>query len=143
MGRWRYGRPAMTVRLTVQREAWERHVAAVAAEVEGLVPVVKGNGYGFGRPTLHPVAAELSTRRCVGTVHELDHVAPGVTPVVLTPTLYASCDDVAASTVGAPSTTNAAPFTNDDSSLARNSAASTISRGLPSRPIGQWILRRS
>ena len=41
-----------------------------------------------------------------------------------------------------PSTTNAEPFTNDDSSLARNSAALTISRGFPSRPVGQCTCRR-
>ena len=92
----------MTVRLTVQRAAWEAHVGAVAAAVDGLVPVVKGNGYGFGRATLHPVAAGLATRVCVGTVHELDHVAPGVTPVVLTPTLAAPPDDGPILTVGSP-----------------------------------------
>src|SRR5262249_26204129 len=42
-----------------------------------------------------------------------------------------------------PSTRNVAPFTYDDSSLARKSAAFTISRGLASRPVGQWIRRRS
>ena len=35
------------------------------------------------------------------------------------------------------------PFTYEDSSLARKSAALTISRGFASRPIGQWIRRRS
>src|SRR4051794_18739364 len=77
----------MTVTLTVRRAAWEAHIAAVAGAVDGLLPVVKGNGYGFGRAVLHPIAATLSDRVCVGTVHELDHVAPGITPVVLTPTL--------------------------------------------------------
>ena len=42
-----------------------------------------------------------------------------------------------------PSTTNADPFTNDDSSLARKSAAFTISRGLPSRPVGQCTCLRA
>ena len=45
----------MALRLTVQRAAWESHIDAIAAGVDGLVPVVKGNGYGFGRQTLHPM----------------------------------------------------------------------------------------
>jgi alanine racemase len=77
----------MTVRLTIRRRAWEAHVRTFAASVPGLVPVVKGNGYGFGRAVLHPVAATLARRVCVGSVHELDGIAPGVTPIVLTPTL--------------------------------------------------------
>ena len=83
----------MTVRLTVQRARWEAHVHSVAAAVDGLVPVVKGNGYGFGRATLHPIAATLSDHVCVGTVHELDGVAGGTAAVVLTPTLRATSDD--------------------------------------------------
>ena len=77
----------MTLRLTVQRAAWQAHVDHVAATVDGLVPVVKGNGYGFGRETLHPLIKGLSDYVCVGTIHELDNVSERVTPVVLTPTL--------------------------------------------------------
>jgi hypothetical protein len=44
----------MTVRLTVDRAAWMAHLRSTAAAYgDGLVPVVKGNGYGFGRPLLH------------------------------------------------------------------------------------------
>ena len=59
---------------------------ACARHCPGLVPVVKGNGYGFGRAALAAIAAELADTIAVGTVHELDHVPAGVTPVVLTPT---------------------------------------------------------
>ena len=76
----------MALRLTVQRAAWKAHVDHVAATVDGLVPVVKGNGYGFGRATLHPLIKGLSDYVCVGTIHELDDIAERVTPVVLTPT---------------------------------------------------------
>ena len=77
----------MALRLTVQRAAWESHIDSVASVVDGLVPVVKGNGYGFGRAALHPLIKGLSDFVCVGTVYELDGVADRVTAVVLTPTL--------------------------------------------------------
>ncbi|MEO5722791.1 MAG: alanine racemase [Ilumatobacteraceae bacterium] len=91
----------MTVRLSVDRTAWLEHVHRVADEFDAHVPVVKGNGYGFGRSVLHPVAAELAARVCVGTVHELDHIANGVTPIVLTPTLTAPAGTAPVITVGA------------------------------------------
>jgi alanine racemase len=90
----------MALRLTVQRAAWESHLQSFAGTVDGLVPVVKGNGYGFGRYRLHPIAAGLSELVCVGTVDELDGVAPGVTPVVLTPTLLPPSTTEAVLTVG-------------------------------------------
>jgi len=90
----------MTVRLTVRRNAWLTHVRAMAAAVDGVVPVVKGNGYGFGRATLHPIADSIANDVCVGTVHELDHIADGVTPVVLTPTLAPPADTAPVLTVG-------------------------------------------
>jgi alanine racemase len=77
----------MTLRLLVRRPAWRSHIARLAGEVDGLVPVVKGNGYGFGRSVLAPIAAELSDEVCVGTVHELSGLPGGVRPIVLTPTL--------------------------------------------------------
>jgi alanine racemase len=77
----------MALRLTVRRAAWEAHVGHVADAVDGLVPVVKGNGYGFGRSVLNAVAATLGDHVCVGTIHELDGIPPTVTAVVLTPTL--------------------------------------------------------
>lgn len=64
------------------------------------MPVVKGNGYGFGRATLHPVASGLSDFVCVGTVHELDEVAEGTAPVVLTPTPIAPRSNDAVLTIG-------------------------------------------
>ena len=90
----------MALRLTVQRAAWESHLQSLVQAVDGLIPVVKGNGYGFGRSVLHPVAAGLADFVCVGTVHELDDIAPQVTPVVLTPTLHPPVSATAVLTVG-------------------------------------------
>ena len=79
----------MTLRLTVRRLEWTAHVRATAAAYgSALLPVVKGNGYGFGRTVLHEVAAGLATQVCVGTVHEVHDVPAGLQPVVLTPTLH-------------------------------------------------------
>jgi alanine racemase len=77
----------VTIRLSVDRERWWAHVTDVAERVEGLVPVVKGNGYGFGRAGLAHAAVELGPLLAVGTVHELVGLPAECTPVVLTPTL--------------------------------------------------------
>lgn len=90
----------MTIRLTVDRDRWWRHVTDVAASVDGLVPVVKGNGYGFGRAGLAVAAGRLSPLVAVGTIHELDGLPDSVTPIVLTPTLRPPDTTEAVLTVG-------------------------------------------
>ena len=92
----------MTVRLTIHRDAWLAHVRHTADGYgHGLVPVVKGNGYGFGRGVLHEVVRDRGAGRvCVGTVHELHDVPPELTPVVLTPTLAAPTSARPVLTVG-------------------------------------------
>lgn len=90
----------MTIRLSVDRQRWWQHVSDVAAGVAGLVPVVKGNGYGFGRAGLAIAASELSPLLAVGTIHELEGLPDGVTPIVLTPTLHAPTDTHPVLTVG-------------------------------------------
>lgn len=90
----------MTVTLTVRTAMWRSRVARIAAEVDGLVPVVKGNGYGFGRVWLADVAAELADTIAVGNVHELDGLPEGVDVVVLTPTLVAPRSAAPILTVG-------------------------------------------
>jgi alanine racemase len=79
----------MTVRLSVDRRRWETHVDTTLAAYPSPVPVVKGNGYGFGREGLAKFAAERVDTIAVGTVHELDAVPSATTAVVLTPTLVA------------------------------------------------------
>ena len=80
----------MTVSLTVDRTRWSAHLHHTLEQIRAVatpVPVVKGNGYGFGRHALAKIAAEESTTICVGTIHELDGLPDSLTPVVLTPTL--------------------------------------------------------
>ena len=49
----------MSLILTIDRARWAAHQRALLAEVPGLVPVAKGNGYGFGLETLAAQASEL------------------------------------------------------------------------------------
>ncbi|MSZ97248.1 MAG: alanine racemase, partial [Actinobacteria bacterium] len=79
----------MTIRLAVNEPRWSAHVQSVAKQHPGLVPVVKGNGYGFRRWNLMPLAGQLSNEIAVGTVFEVREVPSHVTPIVLTPTLTA------------------------------------------------------
>ena len=90
----------MTVTLTIRTAPWRAHVARVANEVDGLVPVVKGNGYGFGRVALAQLASEFCDTVAVGTIHELDGLPDDVHPVVLTPTLTAPASIAPVLTVG-------------------------------------------
>lgn len=90
----------VTVTLTIRTAPWRAHVAKVANEVDGLVPVVKGNGYGFGRVALARLASEFCDTIAVGTIHELDGLPDGIHPVVLTPTLTAPASTAPVLTVG-------------------------------------------
>ncbi len=65
----------MSLTLTVDGDRWRHHLRAVADQTPGLVPVVKGNGYGFGVGRLARKAAWLGTDTlAVGTYHELPEV---------------------------------------------------------------------
>ncbi|MFL6088852.1 MAG: alanine racemase [Aeromicrobium sp.] len=58
----------MTFDLVVDAGRWRRHLDAFAADVPGLVPVIKGNGYGFGRHLLGAEAERLGAAQiAVGT----------------------------------------------------------------------------
>ena len=75
----------MTLRLTVESGAWHAHVRDVVASYGDVLPVVKGNGYGFGRAELMPHAQAISRDVAVGTVRELADVSATQRPFVLTP----------------------------------------------------------
>jgi alanine racemase len=82
----------MALTLTVDRDRWRRHVADTRAAHPGLVPVVKGNGYGFGLTYLAELVSSWDAgpeaELAVGTVHELAGLpADGPRPLVLTPAL--------------------------------------------------------
>ena len=70
---------------------WRERVERTWANYPGIVPVVKGNGYGFGRPGLIGLASQLGADElAVGTVHELtDLPSSGAHQIVLTPAVAA------------------------------------------------------
>jgi alanine racemase len=90
----------VTIRLTIRAALWRSHVASVVNGVDGLVPVVKGNGYGFGRLELAQLASEFTDTIAVGTIHELEGVPAALNAIVLTPTLTSPASTSAVLTVG-------------------------------------------
>lgn len=102
---------AVTLRLTIDADAWRHHVDSVVGAVDGLVPVIKGNGYGFGRPFLAGEVGRFADEMAVGTVYEavdlltsdlIGRAGTSLTVEVLTPTLSvpAGLDERVVLTVG-------------------------------------------
>jgi alanine racemase len=76
----------VTLRLDGAR--WREHLHVVRGATPGLIPVVKGNGYGYGLARLAEESASLGVDTiAVGTVHEVDAVRDifGGDIVILTP----------------------------------------------------------
>ena len=74
----------MTVRLRVAAADWRAHLRRVAAERPGLVPVAKGNGYGFGLDRLAAESQALGADTlAVGTGPEVAAVAAFTGQVVV------------------------------------------------------------
>ena len=62
----------MALTLLVERDRWREHLARAVSARPGLVPVVKGNGYGFGRERLLTECRRLGLGEvAVGTAWEL------------------------------------------------------------------------
>jgi len=67
----------MSLTLHVDGPRWQAHLAGLAAGTPGLVPVAKGNGYGFGLTRLAEEATRLGVDTlAVGTYDELGLVRP-------------------------------------------------------------------
>jgi hypothetical protein len=86
----------MTFSVYVDEERWRAHLRAIVEATPGIVPVVKGNGYGLGNARLATEAALLGVDTvAVGTVDELPEVRaafPGDV-LVLTPSYPRPFDD--------------------------------------------------
>ena len=62
----------MSLRLYVDASRWHTHLKAVVETHPGIVPVAKGNGYGFGVPRLAEECASLGLEMlAVGTYEEV------------------------------------------------------------------------
>ncbi|RRD45590.1 alanine racemase [Tessaracoccus sp. OH4464_COT-324] len=60
------------LKLTVEATRWHAHLRRVVDECPGIVPVAKGNGYGFGNALLAREALRLGADTlAVGTAHEV------------------------------------------------------------------------
>jgi alanine racemase len=65
----------MSLTLTVDGERWRHHLRSFAEQTPGLVPVAKGNGYGFGVGRLARKAQWLGVDTiAIGTYRELPEV---------------------------------------------------------------------
>lgn len=89
----------MTLRLNVDSISWKRHFREVANGFVDLIPVVKGNGYGFGRSTLIQHATTLSSEIAVGSVYEVHDVPENCVAIVLTPAGSELPDSLPANTI--------------------------------------------
>ena len=78
----------MTFELEIDAERWRRGLRAVVDSTPGIVPVIKGNGYGLGRDLLAAEAKDLGLEMiAVGTYAEVPDAlaAFGGDVMVLTP----------------------------------------------------------
>ncbi|NLT55986.1 MAG: alanine racemase [Actinomycetales bacterium] len=65
----------MSFDLTIDGPRWRTHLDAIRATVPGLVPVIKGNGYGFGRARLARECARMGVDTvAVGALSEVGDV---------------------------------------------------------------------
>lgn len=66
----------MSLLLQVDAARWTKHLANVQRAFPGIVPVIKGNGYGFGQVVAAEQAGRLGVRAtAVGVVSEIADVA--------------------------------------------------------------------
>lgn len=76
----------MPLTLQVDAERWRRHLRTYVGEHTGIVPVAKGNGYGFGNDVLANEAADLGVPAlAVGTYDELPSIEFPRDVLVLSP----------------------------------------------------------
>lgn len=78
----------MSLTLTVDTDRWRQHQREVLRQFPGIIPVIKGNGYGFGNARLAAEADQLGVDMvAVGTYAELPEVRDAYSGdiLVLTP----------------------------------------------------------
>lgn len=118
----------MPLTLTIDDARWEKHQRDLLDQVPGLVPVAKGNGYGFGLELLADQARRLGlTTIAVGIAQEVDAVRAGGWDgdiVVLNP--WRPFDAVATGQLGDPSVIVTISRPEDLAALARDHAGTRV-----------------
>jgi Alanine racemase, N-terminal domain len=67
----------VSLTLVVNGQLWEQHLSSVHGSLPGLVPVIKGNGYGLGVPRLAQASEHMGVDTvAVGTAEELAAAVP-------------------------------------------------------------------
>ncbi|MHA6523673.1 alanine racemase [Tessaracoccus sp. G1721] len=94
----------MPLTLTIDRQLWHTHHRALLDDAPGLVPVAKGNGYGFGLRLLAAESTRLGVRTlAVGIAQEVAAVrAGGFTGDVVVLNPWRPFDDAATSLLDDP-----------------------------------------
>lgn len=94
----------MPLTLTVDRARWHAHHRGLLGDVPGLVPVIKGNGYGFGLRTLAAEATRMGVKAvAVGIAQEVAAVrAGGFTGDVVVLNPWRPFDDAATTLLDEP-----------------------------------------
>lgn len=86
------------VTLQIDGARWRQHLSTVAKATPGVVPVAKGNGYGFGLARLAEEAEALGVDTiAVGVVSEVAVVRPGFSGDVVILNPYEDSSDLAVS----------------------------------------------
>jgi hypothetical protein len=85
----------MSLLLRISTDAWREHHAAVLGRYPDLVPVAKGNGYGFGNVRLAAEAARLGVDTlAAGTLTEARELLPHFEGRIIVLTPYLPGDEV-------------------------------------------------
>lgn len=91
------------VSLRLEIDRWRRHLDTVAAATPGIVPVAKGNGYGFGLPRLAAEAERLGAETiAVGLPSEVAQVREAYSGDVVIMMPWRPDDDLARTLLADP-----------------------------------------
>ncbi len=122
------------ITLQVDGTAWRAHQRRVLASTPGLVPVAKGNGYGFGLVALAAEAKALGVHTmAVGTAAEVRYVTTSFDGDVVVLQPWREFDRDAAALATDPRVIHTASRVDDLAALARRATAGT-SEGTGERP---------
>ena len=112
----------MPLTLTIDRQLWHAHHRALLDDAPGLVPVAKGNGYGFGLRLLAAESSRLGVKTlAVGIAQEVSAVrSGGFTGEVVVLNPWRPFDDAATALLDDPTVITTVSRAEDLRALARS-----------------------